>query len=255
MTNLHKERLGCGLFLGILLVGAVWLRFQVRDARRAAQASTAQSPLNQLMLALHNYHDAYGSFPPAYVADAKGRPMHSWRALIRPYVDANDIYKQSDFSEPWDGPNNSRLADRMPPTFHSCTEPASNLFTNIVAITGPGTVFPDAGCAMLSEIIDGPENTILLVEIKDSKIPWLAPIDLSADEAVTAWDYPERSGISSATWRRPMVVFCDRSSAYSLGHALSRESLRALMTINGEEPVSKDQLLKEGQIYRGARRE
>lgn len=255
MPPLRKALLGWGVVLSVLLVGGFWFGSLVRDARRAAQASCAQCPLNQLTLAFHNYHEVYGSFPPAYVADANGRPRHSWRALILPYVDAKDVYQQYDFSEPWDGPNNSRLANRMTTVFHSCTEPESKTFTTFVAITGPGTIFPGAGCTKLSEITDGPQNTILLVEIKDSKIPWLAPIDLSADEAVSAWQNPERSGISCVSWRRPLVVFCDRLTGYSLGRTLPPESLRALTTIQGGETISQYELIEKNQIYRGAKRE
>src|SRR4029450_8262750 len=33
--------------------------------------------LKQIWVALQNYHDVYHSVPPAYVADANGKPMHS----------------------------------------------------------------------------------------------------------------------------------------------------------------------------------
>ncbi|NLE37777.1 MAG: DUF1559 domain-containing protein [Pirellulaceae bacterium] len=68
----------------ILVVGAlaVCFYFLVRDARDAARSCSSQCRLNQLQLALQNYHDAHGCFPPAYIVDEDGRPMHSWRALI-----------------------------------------------------------------------------------------------------------------------------------------------------------------------------
>ena len=45
--------------------------------------------------------------------------MHSWHALIlAPFVYQHELYEQYRFDEPWDGPNNSQLADRMPRTFH-----------------------------------------------------------------------------------------------------------------------------------------
>ncbi|MBT6498149.1 MAG: DUF1559 domain-containing protein, partial [Planctomycetaceae bacterium] len=43
--------------------------------------------LKQIMLAMHNYHEDFGSFPPAVVTDDNGHPMHSWRVLILPYLD------------------------------------------------------------------------------------------------------------------------------------------------------------------------
>ncbi len=43
--------------------------------------------LKQISLALLNYENRYGTFPPAYVADKNGRPMHSSRVLILPCLE------------------------------------------------------------------------------------------------------------------------------------------------------------------------
>jgi hypothetical protein len=43
-------------------------------------------------LAVANYHETYGSYPPAYVADRDGRPMHTWRVLILPFLEQKDLY-------------------------------------------------------------------------------------------------------------------------------------------------------------------
>ena len=66
---------------GVAVLFCVFRMFlnAVQTAQRAAITSAAQCSLNQLLLALHNYHDAYGRFPPAYVAGPEGKPMHSWR--------------------------------------------------------------------------------------------------------------------------------------------------------------------------------
>ena len=40
------------------------------------------SNLKQIGLGLLNYESRYGCFPPAYVADAKGQPLYSWRVLL-----------------------------------------------------------------------------------------------------------------------------------------------------------------------------
>ncbi|HEY2759688.1 MAG TPA: DUF1559 domain-containing protein [Pirellulales bacterium] len=40
-----------------------------------------QQNLKLIGLALLNYHHDHGSFPPAYVADASGKPLYSWRVL------------------------------------------------------------------------------------------------------------------------------------------------------------------------------
>src|SRR5262249_7322884 len=48
--------------------------------------------LRQIGMALHSYHDKFGSFPPAYIADENGRPIHSWRVLLLPYLGQTELY-------------------------------------------------------------------------------------------------------------------------------------------------------------------
>ena len=79
-----------------------------RIPRQAGRRSICENNLRQIALALQNYHQANGCFPPAYVADKNGKPMHSSRMLILPYVGFDDLYKAYDFTEPWDGPNNKK---------------------------------------------------------------------------------------------------------------------------------------------------
>src|SRR5271168_5107175 len=58
-----------------------------RDHGHAYRRTECKNHLKQLALAMHNYHDQYGSFPPAYIADKNGRPMHSWRVLLLPFLE------------------------------------------------------------------------------------------------------------------------------------------------------------------------
>lgn len=62
--------------------------------------------LRQISIALQKYHETYGSFPPAYVCDQAGKPMHSWRVLILPYLGEEKLYAKYNISEPWDSPGN-----------------------------------------------------------------------------------------------------------------------------------------------------
>ena len=40
------------------------------------------------------------SWPPAYLADRDGKPMHSWRVLILPFLEQQELYRAYHFDEP-----------------------------------------------------------------------------------------------------------------------------------------------------------
>ena len=90
-----------------------WLLPVHNGVRESARRSVCADNLHQIALALQSYHQANGCFPPAYIADKDGKPMHSWRVLILPYLGHDDIYKAYDFSQPWDAPKNKRISDML----------------------------------------------------------------------------------------------------------------------------------------------
>ena len=231
---------------GIALAILVAFANAVRTARRTAISMNSACPLNQLQLALNNYHDVHGQFPPAFIADANGKPMHSWRVLILPYIEEQSLYNSYDFSEPWNGPNNSKLANRMPGIFCTASESESKTFTNIVVITGPETAFPGSTSTKMADFVDGPENVIMLTEITNSNVPWLQPRDIDAEQCSSLLNDPEMICISSASWRWPYVVFADDITAYAVRDDIPPEALKALTTIAGKEPITRSRLIDQG---------
>ena len=144
--------------------------------------------LHQIGIALHNYHYVYGSFPPAVTYDDDGRPTHSWRALIWPFLDDAPGKPAYDISQPWDSPENRALADETPYVFRCPSrryvDDAQNV-TSYVAVTGDGTCLAGAGNGLLfSELTDGTSNTFLLVECDAHNTVWTKPEDLTFDEAL-----------------------------------------------------------------------
>jgi hypothetical protein len=133
--------------------------------------------LRTIGMALLQYQYRHGGFPPAITTDAQGRPMHSWRVLILPYLDQIDIYRRYQFDEPWNGPNNRLLDSEMPSVFACPRSPAvgRNTTTHYVALVGPNTAFPQVNATTKLANIIAPASRSLVVEWDESNVHWMDP--------------------------------------------------------------------------------
>jgi Protein of unknown function (DUF1559) len=147
-----------------------------------ADRARSTNNLKQLVLAMHNYHDAYGRFPTD-IRDKDGKPLLSWRVKILPFIEQEQLYKQFKLDEPWDSPNNKKLIDKMPKTFHSPRQAAGlKDKTTYLAPLGKGFIWEDPKGIKIFEISDGTSNTIALVEAEDERaVIWSKPEDISID--------------------------------------------------------------------------
>jgi prepilin-type N-terminal cleavage/methylation domain-containing protein len=77
----------------------------VQQAREAARRTQCQSRLKQLSLALHNYLDVHGAFPPGTIARANGGDENTnagividrswaWGSRILPFIEQQGLYDQ-----------------------------------------------------------------------------------------------------------------------------------------------------------------
>src|SRR5438874_1179879 len=82
-----------GVLLALLLPA-------VQMARESARRMSCQNNLRQLGLALHNFHDAYGGFPPARV-NATATSC-SWPPFILPYIEQTNLFERYRFDLRWD---------------------------------------------------------------------------------------------------------------------------------------------------------
>lgn len=187
-------------------------------------------------MAVANYHDNNGHLPPPYQTGRDGRPWHSWRVLILPFIEQHALHKEYNFEEPWDGPNNRRLADRMPSvyTFHAGVE-SGGPTTNYVAVVGPETAWPEAGRRRFADATDGRNQTILIVENLGAGIHWMEPRDLRLADMDLRVNSP--GGVSSP-YTRPGVAMCDGGLS-SLDPNLDPDVLRALLTVAGGEKLTE----------------
>ena len=209
-------------------------------APEAGRRDLCANNLKQIGLGLWNYHDVYGCFPPAYVSDANGKPMHTWRVLILPFVAEQALYDRYDFNEPWDGPKNSLLAKQMPAVFR-CPRNAANRRTNsdYVAIVGPETIWqPDQGTTF-AEIKDGSSNTIAVIEAAGLGVNWMEPRDLPFAAVDKGINPKHGSGISSHHPGAVIAMFAD-GHTQTIQENISLGTLKALFTKAGGEQIDED---------------
>jgi hypothetical protein len=210
----------------------------VQSARETARRAQCAANLQRIGMAMQSYYNMYNSFPPAYVADAKGRPMHSWRALLLPFLDPT-LAAQYHLDEPWDGPNNRALQARMPAVFRCPLDrsPTTSGVTDYVVISGPGAVFDGTQCTKLSEITDGADQTLLVVEVVEGDIIWLEPRDLRLQQMSGAINAPKGDEASSNHAGGASVLTAD-GQVHFLNETRPERELLGLATKAGGEAVS-----------------
>jgi hypothetical protein len=235
-------------------------------ARAAARRVASMNHLKQLALAFHNFHDAYGCFPPAAVIGPDGKPWHSWRVLLLPYlggVEEEALFKQYDFSQPWDSPKNLAVAEKMPQVFRDpAREGPPDNFTDYAAITGEAAIFQPKVVTMksaddypaclstakkigLTSVTDGTSNTMLFATLDPArKIPWTKPEDIVLDDAFPGIGKPAGIGAihpAEGGHQAALVAFAD-GSVQTLPDTVDPETLRKLLTRAGGELVDRSDL-------------
>jgi hypothetical protein len=245
------SRLGVQLYLTLVLgmvlidtigVGLGQLLPAIQAAREAARRAECGNHLKQIALAMLDYRYVNGCFPPAFVADKKGKPMHSWRALLLPYMDTGveslgALYK---YDEPWDSPGNQRITD-VPLQYYSCPSGADRLrpTTSYMMVVGPHTISDGPHSRKKTDITDDAARTIMLVEVADSDVRWAEPKDLRFDQLDFKIDGTKRGGLGSPHLKGMFVAFCDGHIEF-INSTTSCERIKAMLTVDGGEKILGD---------------
>lgn len=235
----------------------------VQAARAAARRMQSTNNLKQIALAFHNYSDVYRSFPPAVIYGPDGKPWHSWRVLLLPYLEQRALYEQYDFSQPWDAPANRKISETILPVYQDPSAEGEGAFTSYAAIVGENAIFapnlvkmqsPDdfPKCLTSSkkmhfrDVTDGTSNTILFATLPPERsIPWAKPEDILLDDAFAGVGKPKGIGAihpgPTPEQTIGLVGFTDGSVRTVLGD-LDRETILPFLTRNGGEVVDSDAL-------------
>jgi Protein of unknown function (DUF1559) len=184
-----------------------------------------------------NYADSHqGRLPPAVVYGESGEPLYSWRVLILPCIEQNDLYKEFHLDEPWDSPHNLALLPRMPATYAAPGSKKSKLppyHTVCHVFVGRGAPFEGReGLRWPADFPKGTSNTLLVVEAGEP-VPWSKPSDLTYDPD---GPLPDLRCLFKDGFR---AALADGSTRW-VGKGTSEATLRWAISRNCPMPVSID---------------
>ncbi len=219
----------------VALIGAgmaAYLLPATQSARGAARRMQSMNNLKQIGLALQVYHTVHQSFPPRAIFSKDGKPLLSWRVAILPYLDQEALYQKFHLGEAWDSPHNKPLAETVIAVYAD-PEHAQGNKTTYLAPVGKGLAWEGDKGIRIEDIRDGSSNTILLVQADEKRaVPWAKPDDWEVDLTKPA------DGLALANGSNTLVAFAD-GSVRSLQGGLDLGVLKAMLTRNGNEPISR----------------
>lgn len=240
-----------------------WLPLEVPQATglaatAAAINAAAMNCLRNIAIAMHGFEIDHHGFPPAIVYGPDGKPWHSWRVYLLPYLSADHLYKRYNFREPWDSPGNLRLLKEMPEIYGGRSREDDQAgYTNFAVPVGPDVAFRDdpksrlaphdgplpEGLGRRSGEFDLPAATILVGCVPDDrKIPWTKPEDVLVGDKPAAIGAAQGFGMYELSGRKfAPFAFADGHVGTIPGDT-PVETLAKFLRVSGRQPGDADEL-------------
>lgn len=222
----------------------------VQQAREAARRMQCTNNQKQLGIALHNYHDTFGVFPPGVVglvnydgSDPKNfqNTPPTWMQMILPFIEQGNLYEQQKphfdqgqraatapgrFTEieglmcPTD-PNTPKITDIDPSVWYG----NFGFGGNYVACSGDDYFTPSSDSHMqnrngiffgksstdFGDIVDGTTNTLMIGELL--VVPDIAPRSASNQDLRGSYYFGRRAAACFSTREPPNTLVGDRLSS------------------------------------------
>jgi len=231
--------IGVGLWTLIRVGSTTAARLREGRIRLASQRN-----LEAIADALNAYASDHGTYPPPMTRNADGKPLHSWRVLLLPYLGEEELYRQINLDEPWNSEANQAIAYEPTPSVYRHPQTDSWMReTPYCLITGPGTLFPATGPLSPSRVVDGKDKTLLVAEanLQIQMTSWLEPVDLDVNGIAGSIGLRPGSDLGGVTDGGVCIATVDAKSHF-LPQATPPMVVRALLTPAGQEPLADDVL-------------
>lgn len=143
----------------------------IEATREANRRSMCADNLRPITLAMLLYECEHGVLPPAYTVDAEGKPLHSWRVILLPYLGEEELYAKLRLDEPWDSEHNCRFHE-IAVGFYQCPTAELSLGqTTYSVVIGKTTAFEGAE----GKALDGFGVNLMLVTEREQPVCWMDP--------------------------------------------------------------------------------
>ena len=230
---------------GIVVTVTVLIFFPaVRAARSVAQERSCEANLRKIWAAMQSYEEEHGTLPPAFIPDENGKPKHSWRVLILPFLDEEGLYSRYDFDETWNSPTNAQLIGYMPDVYACPADiDASPSIgeTSYMLLVGKDTFFPGAEPTSINDLADDPATTIMVAETPVAGVNWMEPKDLKAGRMQFVINGGFGLEVGSYHDEGAHVVMAD-GTVHFLDDAMPADYVEGMSTIAGDEPIPVESL-------------
>jgi competence protein ComGC len=207
----------------IIIVGLIALLIpSVLAAREISKRPRCNNMLRQLGIAMWHYQDVYNSLPPVYTVNSEGKPLHSWRVLLLPFLEQQSLYAQIRLHESWDSEYNRQFWKQMPFCFY-CPEKkhrecflvshypiyfpdssygATEEQCDYSVLTGTNALFSDTECRSLDSLSQEEKSKTLLVVERKTPVCWMNPTQ----------ELKSETEIGSSKHSVPNILYADGST-------------------------------------------
>ncbi len=202
--------------------------------------------LEKIASALNAYAADHGVYPPAVLNDATGKPLHSWRVLILPYLGEENLFNEFRLDQPWESSENQYAAQgHCPQVFQHPNSQSMGLSeaSSYYLVTGADTLFPADKSLAPKDVQDSAAQTLLVAEGNPSVSSglWTQPIDI--DFMLMRGDIANPGPNEIGGWvEGGAAVACVDGRSRFVKDSTPPLIVRALVTPSGQEPLADDAL-------------
>lgn len=133
--------------IAIIAILVALLLPAVQSAREAARRAQCKNNLKQIGIALHNYHETAGAFPPGWIGvnratgnqDFEGHNSFGWAVMLLPQLDNTPLYRKFDPNLSLVDPVNVPLLVSVLPGFRCPSDTGSEVW-DLPAKSNPATI-------------------------------------------------------------------------------------------------------------------